>query len=493
MIFTFVLCLLGFVVIGLASSFKKEETREDYLLAGKGVAPWLIGLSAIATYCSGYMFIGQIGYTYLYGLSSIWVMAGFILGDLLISMLVHHRVRKAVSGSEDLTYMAAFEQLAQQTLPTYRKVGGLIITLLLCGYAAAQFAAGSKALHVLFGWNYATGAILGSMMVLAYCWAGGIRASIWTDAAQAVVMFSAMVVLCIKGINNLGGLEGFWHALHHITPTYMNWFRPATMAFTNSIGSGAPVLFILGWFFAGMGIIGQPQVMTRFMALKEDETNATSGKNMLIARAYYYVFYTLFYILTLLVAVVARLLLPNAGTFDAELALPMLAQQMLSPVWVGFILAGLFAATMSTADSQILCCTAAITEDVMPKKSTSYVMAKLVTVLVTALALGISLINNNSVFELVNLSAGTMASLFTPLLAVLCIKVSLNNKIDIPINEGLAVAMLIIAGIVHLSWRFSGLGVLSYELFPGILAGLITYAVGAWFIRSNKIAADHCQ
>lgn len=451
--------------------------------------PWLVGLSAIATYCSGYMFVGQIGYTYTFGLSSVWVMFGFIVGDFLVSILVHQRLHQAIKGTQNLTYLSAFEHMAGCLLPWYRKIAGVLITLFLCGYAAAQFGAGSKALYVLFGWPYEIGAVIGALMVLVYCWAGGIRASIWTDVAQAVVMLTAMGVLAYQGVLELGGVLSFWKQLHSVSVSYMDWFRPETHTFDPS----GPWLFMLGWLVAGMGVVSQPHVMTRFMTLADeghdkkqkdlgaDKRKKSSLSNMFWARAWYYAFYIIFYILTLGVSLTARLILPEISlqVFDAELALPLLAEHLLSPLWVGLILAGLFASTMSTADSQVLCCTACITEDVrVAKGKPSYLFTKMVTVAVTALALLIALKNNQSVFDLVNLSAGTMASLFSPLLIVLCLKTALKkHSIHLPVNEFIAFLMMAIGAVVHLYFRFYITDALCYEVLPGIVSGLITYAL----------------
>lgn len=90
-----------------------------------------------------------------------------------------------------------------------KAVYGVITLIFLCTYAAAQLKAGSKALHVLLGWDYAIGSILGVAIVLVYCVAGGIRASIWTDAAQSFVMIISMATLCFLSISKIGGLEQF--------------------------------------------------------------------------------------------------------------------------------------------------------------------------------------------------------------------------------------------------------------------------------------------
>lgn len=477
MITSFLVCLLVFVGIGLAAASQKstahaQHPQSDYLLAGRQVKPWLAALSAVATYNSGFMFIGQIGYTYIYGWSSVWLMVGWVIGDALISLWVHPRFQQAAHRGElgnhpSLTYIGTLADWSRQLLPSvghmvgFRAVGGLLVLLLLGGYAAAQLAAGSKALHVLFGWPYQTGAIIGAIIVLAYCWAGGIRASIWTDAAQSVVMLGAMAMLCWTGIDAVGGWHAFTGELHQISPTYMGWFSPVTHSW-DPVG---PWLFVTGWLFGGLGVIGQPHVMVRFMALA-DEPGA-----LMRTRIYYYLWYSVFGWFTILTAMAARLLLTDTGNFDAELALPMLSQQLLPPVAVGLVLAGLFAATMSSADSQILSCSAALTEDVLPPKtnkpSRPLWQTKLATLIVTIITLAIALTATENVFDLVILSAGTMASLFSPLLLVLATRQ--------PITQPIAFAMMATSGAVHLSWRFSSLATLCYEILPGILSGVAIY------------------
>src|SRR5690554_4726299 len=95
---SFVFFLLLFVGIGVASSIKAKKNNADYLLAGHDIPPWMAALSAVATNNSGYMFIGMIGFTYMAGLQSIWLMIGWILGDYVISIFVHKKLRMA---SED--------------------------------------------------------------------------------------------------------------------------------------------------------------------------------------------------------------------------------------------------------------------------------------------------------------------------------------------------------------------------------------------------------
>lgn len=447
-----------FVIIGILSTLKNRHTNADYLLAGQSVKPWLVALSAVATNNSGFMFIGMIGYTYAVGLSSIWLMIGWIFGDFLASTFIHKRLRVVTEKENVLSFAGVLSRWHGTDYRRLRVVGGLITVAFLGAYAAAQLNAGSKALYVLFDWDYAVGASIGAGMVLLYCFAGGIRASIWTDAAQSFVMIVAMGLLFFVAASEIGGLNKFFTALGSISPSYMDLF-PGDMSLGVFAG---PFLFVLGWIFAGFGVVGQPHIMVRFMTMDAPE-------NMNRVRVYYYSWYIAFYTLTVCAGLAARLLLPEVGNFDAELALPTLAQQLLPELLVGLILAGLFAATMSTADSQILSVTAAITHDFTNGKKISYVMTKLTTVLVVAVALGIALFGNESVFSLVIIAWSALGAAFAPLLAVY----ALGGK---P-SEKMALTMMCSGLGAMLLWRYFGLSDIVYEVAPGILVGLLPYVV----------------
>ena len=444
--------------MGFLSVLKKKNTSLDYLLANQEIKPWLAAISAIATSNSGYMFIGQIGFTYVYGLQSVWLMFGLIFGDFISSLFVHKNLRKK---SQELKVVSFANLVSKWHGANYKYVqlfGGLIILIFLSTYAAAQLNAGSKSMHILFGLDYRLGAIIGGIIVLLYCFSGGIRASIWTDAAQSLVMIIAMFLMVFFGIKELGGFSNFINELHKISPDYMKWF-PSTK-FSEFLL--APYMFIIGWFFSGVGVIGQPHVMVRFMTI--DNT-----KNIPKTRIYYYTWYTLFYSLSILAAFVARLLIPETNNIDPELALPTLALNLLPEFFVGVVLAGIFAATMSTADSQIISCTASITNDLSFNKKNNYLTNKVVTLFVTVFVVTIAINDNKSVFNLVLMSWSTLACCFSPLLII--------NSLKQKISEVLSLMMMVIPLITLLVWRHFGLNNFIYEVAPGIMSGILTFFI----------------
>lgn len=455
-ILSFAVCLFLFVIIGVLSSIQSKNTNKDYLLAGRDVKPWLVSLSAVATTNSGYMFVGMIGYTYMVGLSTIWLMLGWVIGDFISSLFIHKNLRTVSEKQKALSFAGVLSKWNGTDYRKLRFLGGIVTVLLLGTYAAAQLNAGSKALHVLFGWDYSVGAIIGAIMVLLYCFAGGIRASIWTDAAQSFVMIIAMALLFFTALDEIGGFTKFTKLLDSISPNYLDLF-PQNLPFGKL---GGPFLFVIGWLFGGFGVVGQPHIMVRFMTMDK-----ISDMNRV--RAYYYGWYSTFYALTICTGLAARAIIPDVGNFDVELVLPTLAQKLLPEILVGLILAGLFAATMSTADSQILSCSAAITHDFMPNKKSNYLITKLGTVFVTTTALMIALFGSNSVFALVMIAWSALGSAFAPLLTVY----SLKRKV----SENVAISMMLSGLIVMIIWKYLGLDRIIYEVAPGMLAGFIPY------------------
>lgn len=420
--------------------------------------PAIVAISAIATNNSGYMFIGMIGFTYVYGLMSIWLMVGWVLGDFLISLVVHRHLREVSQKSDVYSYSGVLSDWYGRPFRSLRIIGGFITLIFLCTYAAAQLKVGGKVLHALFGYHESVGVILGGGIVLVYCSVGGIRASFWTDVAQSIVMIAGMGSLLLAGIIAAGGSVEAYRTLDAVSPNYMSLF-------THDLPLGpyfGPLLFVSGWLFAGFSVAGQPHIMVRFMSLD-------SVKNLTRVRIYYYTWYVAFYIITIGVGLLSRILLKEGSAFDPEIALPMLSVQLLPGFFAGVVLAAVFAATMSTADSQILVCTASVTGDFTKNHCDNYLFTKLATAALTLTIVAIAVAADESVFTLVVFSWGALGSAFVPLISLY----SLGKKISEPLSVAIVLAGLATA----LLFRFFFGWTMVYEALPGILAGFIPYFI----------------
>jgi len=406
--------LLFFIaLIGISSSRFNKPTVKNYYLADKSLSPWLSGLSAMATNNSGYMFIGLIGFTYLNGLSSIWLMIGWILGDYLITKKLFPKILNKSFRSTNVTYASIIGDLTNNKLIT--KLLALISFVFLLIYASAQFAASGKTLMAVMNWDFYYGVITGGFIVLLYSLTSGIRASIWTDAAQSIIMLISMGLLVLFSIVKLGGINQTLFQLSEIDG-YMSLFRPDTRA---SILFN--VLSSLSWIVAGMFVVGQPHIMIRFFAVKDHN-------DLIRSRIFYYSSYILFYGLAFTVGMLSRLILDNTAGFDPELALPMMAQILFNPFMVGLIISGIFAATMSTADSLIINCSGNISQDIL--QLTKFSKAKIagITLAVALTSIIVALINSGSVFSIVVFSWTILGFLLTPLLIMISLNKSVNTK-----------------------------------------------------------------
>ncbi len=192
---SFFVFLLFFLGIGVLAATRKKDTTEDYLLAGRDINPWMTALSAVATDNSGFMFLGLTGMAYFSGVSAIWLMVGWISGEYVAWRFVHQRFR-ADSEARGVTTISGFLGHGLKYSRVIGIVAGLITLLFLGLYAAAQLKAGSKALES-FEISSNVGAVMGAIIVVIYCFAGGIRASIWTDVAQSVVMLGSILLLVL--------------------------------------------------------------------------------------------------------------------------------------------------------------------------------------------------------------------------------------------------------------------------------------------------------
>lgn len=468
--------LIFFIIVGLWSAKKAKKTNADYLVAGRSVSPWLVALSAVSTNNSGYMFIGQIGFTYTQGLSSIWLMIGWVIGDFLMSLLVYKKMRQVSGANNILSFGGLVSRWWGTDFRKLRLLVGIITVIFLGIYASAQLKAGGKALNVLFGQDNSIGILLGTIIVIVYCFAGGIRASIWTDAVQSIVMIFAMAVLFCFAISELGGITAFFEKAHNISPTFMNWF-PNDL---NLGGISGPLLFILGWLFAGFGIVGQPHIMIRIMTM---DNSSHIGR----FRIYYYSWYCAFYLITIGVGLVSRILLPEVSGFDAELALPILSSNLLPGILIGVIMAGIFAATVSTADSQILSCSASFSRDILPKETNSIWVTKGATILVALGAMFIALYGSQNVFNLVLITWSILSAAFAPIIILF----ALGKRI----NEQTLILMIIFSVTVTLGWREFGLGKYIYEIAPGITSSFVVYYIARklGFIGNKTIKSSSRQ
>jgi len=451
----FTLALLLFFAVGMASMRHAKKEVGDYLVAGRSVSPAAAGLSAVASNNSGFMFIGAIGFTYAYGLSAFWLFFAWIAGDYVSWLLVHRNLRKMseARGSNSVAGFLAHD--GKDSNRGLQLVLGVLTLVFLTLYAAAQLKAGGKALQAMLDWPSVSGVYIGAGLVLAYSFAGGIRASIWTDIAQSIVMILAMALLVVVCHSTIAPLSEITTQLEAIDPNLLS--------LTPVDASLGLLPYALGWFIAGIGGVGQPHIIVRAMAVE-------SADAIPVMRRTYFSWYIVFSMFTMLVGLYSRIHL-NGVDFDAEIALPLLAGELLAPILVGVILAAMFAATISTADSQVLACSASVTQDIAPTHRDNHSSAKMATVGVVLAAMGVALVGPDSVFILVTVAWGLMTTCFAPLMIARCLGWTVEARAGI--------TACVVGTMAMLGWSYGlGLGDAVYDGAIGFIVsmGIVTLA-----------------
>jgi|TARA_B110000263_G_scaffold6110_1_gene5267 sodium/proline symporter len=454
-VLSFIFFMTIFAGVGLASMRVKKDTTDDYLVAGRGMSPSLAALSAVSTWNSGYMFIGFIGFTYAMGYTVAFLAFMSTIGQFVAWIWLYKFIQEEgrERGVRSLSSLVADKAGAPEA-----KLAGILSVLFLSIYAAAQLTSGGKALFVMMGWSELVGILIGFVLVVAYCYAGGIRASIWTDAAQSCVMLVGSTILCWISLQEVGGFSGLEIGLNEQDPLLTNFLPPDLMfGFT---------LWTTAFFLGGLSVAGQPQVVSRVMTLGTDEDRKK-------AMIWFFVWQTPFIILMLIIGLASRVLFTESS-FDAELGLPMMAMETMPSIGVGMILASIFAATMSTADSQVLACTAAITDDIRPEWRQDHKTAKKVTIVVAAFATlisigGLYIPGGDSVFLLVVFAVYGLGGVFVPLLIIRW----LGYKPD----STHSIAMMTAAFSGVLIWTVLGFGDADgvFPSVPGMGAAFITH------------------
>jgi sodium/proline symporter len=267
-------------------------------------------------------------------------------------------------------------------------------------------------------------------------------------------MVVSMTLLTVIAINECHGFSGLYQSLYNIDPKLLN-------PFDSNLKYGF-IIFFLSLLVNGIGVIGQPHVMLRAMAIK-------SVKSMNLARNIYLSGYLIFSLTAGILGLASRVLMQNQEIIDMEMTLPILSMNLLPDILIGLMIAGIFASTLSTIDSQILVCSATLTDDLLSVNANkTYLVSKIATIFLITLTFFIALFSSESVFQLTVIAWSALAAVFGPLVILKCMK-----KVILP---NLTILMMGSAFITVIFWRFySGLAKSVHEALPGFLVPFMFY------------------
>ncbi|MCP4569461.1 MAG: sodium/proline symporter [FCB group bacterium] len=460
--------LIGFItylVVILAVGFitvRLTKTLADFILAGRKLGPWVVAFSERASGESAWLLIGLPGLALATGYNAIWPAIGCCSGILFSWLVIAKRLRLDTEKYNALTLPAFFEARFEDNTRSLRITATIIIVFFFTLYVAAQFLAAGKVLNATFGMSVFNGMILGAVIILFYTIMGGFFAVAWTDLFQGIIMVFTLVLLPIAGIIELGGIQNMDAGIAR--------FNASLLSVCGDNTGWAAISSIIGGLAIGLGYMGQPHLIIRFMAIKNPE-DLKKGTVIAIFWALLAFFGAVF------VGITGLSMFGGEFFADAEHVMPYMATALM-PAWLaGIMISGAIAAMMSTADSQLLVSTAALSEDIyhqmMNKKADQKTLVKISrfsAVIIGVIAFLLALSAEQLVYWLVLYAwAGLGASFGPPLLLTLWWK-----KVT---RQGVLAGMITGTVTVLIWYNVPALKNFLYELIPGFILSFIAVYV----------------
>ncbi|SDG48573.1 sodium/proline symporter [Paenibacillus sp. cl6col] len=328
-------------------AFRKTTNLTDYMLGGRSLGPAVTALSAGAADMSGWLLMGLPGGIYLTGLSNMWIAIGLSVGAYLNWLFIAPRLRTytEVSGNS-ITIPSFLENRFKDSTKLLRIVSSIIILIFFTFYISSGMVAGAVFFENSFSLPYIAGLLLVSGVVVAYTLFGGFLAVSWTDFVQGLIMLLALILVPVLAMSETGGFANTVDTIRAIDPSLLDLFN------------GTTVLGIISAAAWGLGYVGQPHIIVRFMAIRsvqETKTARRIGMGWMVATL-------LGASLTALVGL-AFFAQTNYTLSNPEAVFIQLGQILFHPFIAGLVLAAVLAAIMSTVSSQLIVTSSALTED----------------------------------------------------------------------------------------------------------------------------------
>ena len=417
----FVLYLALMVVVGAVYA-KKNSSSEDYFLGGRNLNGFVAALSAQASDMSGWLLMGLPGSVYAFGTGQIWIAVGLFIGTVCNWLFISKRLRRyTIRANNALTLPTYFENRFHDKRRVLLLVSSITIVIFFLVYTASALAAGGKLFNLVFGIDYTVAMTVGAAVILVYTFMGGFMAVCTTDFIQGMLMLVGLlavplIAMGFVGAGNVGDL------------VEKSNVAGGASAYLNIMYNGAEkhrfidILSQLAW---GLGYMGMPHILVRFMAVK-DEKELSKSKGVAI------LWVALSLAFACVIGVVGRAYLyptvleggQSENVFIAMI-IDLFTKDIKLPIVGGIFLCGILAAIMSTADSQLLVSASSVAEDIYKgilKKDADdkkVLRVSRITVLVIAvLAYIIALDPNSSIMGLVSNAWSGLGSAFGPIVVL---------------------------------------------------------------------------
>lgn len=468
------------IVVGLWA-MRRTHSSSDFFIAGRSLGPVVVALAIFSSTLSGFGFVGGPGLVYSLGVSSFWMVITSTIGYSLGFFLVAKRIRILAELRDSISLPDVVA--ARYDSNAVRFLIALTIVLGVMGYLATQILAMAVVMQSLLAGtemfadiSLLTCVVVSSAVLVFYCVTGGIIASVYTDVVQGAIMMVAGTLILLAAINIFDG--GFQEA----TQIILNDDPEAMMPFGT-----AGIMTCLGWFFIfGLGVAGQPHLVTKMMMNRSIADNRTILPLSVIG-------YALAALLWVSIGVTMRALAIDGQTDPLtapDQAAPVFLSVFTSPILAGIVFAGLFAAIMSTADAFLSVGTAAVIHDI-PKAlgageiKNELLLARIVTALLAIVAAGIALVSDTLVALLGAIGWATFAAAIFPVLAIgLNWKGATKEGAIAAVSASLVINIVFNVGSIRLPFGIDG-GLIAFLTSIVLFIG-VSLATG----RGRKLAPE---
>lgn len=479
--------LLGVALIFYFNGSNKDS--EDFFLGGRTMGPWVTALSAQASDMSAWLLMGLPGSILAFGFGQMWIGIGLGLGTAANWILCAKRLRTFSKAADDsITLPQYLTNRFAVDSRTLQLVCALIFLFAYTIYVASALVAGTSVFELLFPTiSPRVAMIVFLLIIVAYTFFGGFTAVCWTDFFQGMLMMFALMLV---------PLVVFFGHRDLINPqlleTVYEYTDAATGAVTQcSFGGGLfsaswqEIVTGLGW---GLGYFGMPHILVRFMSI---EKPSMIKKSSIVAIAWV----VISLVSTVLVAYFGRMIVGEEllTTGSQKLVFIVMSRKFFPPLICGLLLAAIIAASISTADSQLLVASSSFTADLYKpffrkeaSEKETLMVGRILVLILSVIAFFIASSKGSgaqAIMDMVENAWGAFGASFGPTILLSLFWRRFNYK-------G-AIAGVITGFVVDLGWLLTGLTTSTgvYEIVPGFIASIIVaFLVAKFTDEPNKEA-----
>ena len=489
MLLAIAIYLLGMLWIGVIYS-KKNTSVDDFYLGGRKLGPFVTAMSAEASDMSSWLLMGLPGVAYVTGLAEAsWTAIGLAVGTWLNWLIVAKRLRRYSTKLNAITVPQFFSKRWGDDKHLLSAIAAIIIIVFFIPYTASGFSACGKLFSSLFNIDYLTAMLVSGAVIVIYTVMGGFLAASFTDLIQSIVMTVALVVVLGFGVVQAGGVDAVLDNARSLAG-----YLSVNVIHNPATGGADPysaltICSLLAW---GLGYFGMPHVLVRFMAIEDERKLALSRR---VATSWVVISMGV----AVLIGVIGNAMtkagalasLADAETIVVEIAKLISSHGVIAALIAGVILAGILAATMSTADSQLLAASSSVSQDLgadflklnlSGKRGMLVARGTMLVIFVVAAFLARD--PNSSVFRVVSFAWAGFGATFGP--TMLC---ALFWKRS---NKWGALAGMVTGGVMVFVWKYliapMGGAFAIYELLPAFVCATVAIVVVSLLTPAPKAA-----